>query len=254
MLLPKRTAISPLPPVLMGLLGCLACHAEQPAAVPLDASVPARRAAQAFVHCVEQDGAHCVDWAASQGAWDAFSLLGWLESGSPMAILRAFSRELDHHRDIRSVEARFMAQVQTYAPVLRGAGCETTKMLPTGDLVGPLRAGAQQRLTTLGLWTDEVGEVVAGLAQEASDGLGDGYLTRLDCPEDPWRFYVATAQDGGRYAVVGLVAALPRFLGGEGQDREVSDRVRSRVLGGSSAVAAGEGTLHPWLPLPVEEI
>lgn len=232
----------------------VACRPDTPAPPERDASEPARRAAQAFVHCIEQDAAQCVRGSSHDGAWDAFSLLGWLGSGSPTAILSAFSRELEHHADARNVQRRFVARVENYAPVVRGAGCQASSMLAMSELLPKVRGEAEARLGRLGLWSAEVSQVVDGLANEATDGLHDGYLARIDCREDPWQMYLATAADSGRYTVVGLVPALPDYLGGEGQSREVSRQVQSSVLGTAGSVAPlQEGVVHPWLPFPVEE-
>ena len=240
--------------LLAASLGVSACKPEAPAPPQLDAAEPARRAAQGFVHCIEQDAAQCVQGAERQGAWDAFSLLGWLGSGSPIAILGAFARELEHHSDPRHVQRRFVARIETYGPVVRGAGCETSQMLPIAELLPKLRQETQARLGRLGLWTAEVAQVVDGLAGEAEEGLADGYLVRVECREDPWQLYLAAASSGARYHVVGLVPTLPQYLGGEGQNREVSHRVQGRVLGAKgSVVTVQEGIVHAWLPFPIEE-
>ena len=69
---------------------------------PPDPTLPAKRAAQAWVHCLEQSGGACVTNLTQFGSWDAYALLGWLATGTPTSILSGLRRELQHHRDPRS--------------------------------------------------------------------------------------------------------------------------------------------------------
>lgn len=231
-----------------------ACDKETEARKPAEGE-PARRAAQSFVHCVEQGGAGCVQSDPKLGSWDAFALLGWLGTGSPTSILSALPRELDHHRDARSVERRFVQQIDRQREPLRGAECRTERVDKLGPMVPKLVQAAQTRLTAMGLWNGELQNVVEGLASEASRGLDTGYLVSMRCHGDPWELYVATTSEEQRQVVVGVLTSLPEFLGGAAPSRNSSEtRLTSIKVGGTSQMAAvQEGTVDSWIPIAVEE-
>lgn len=232
-----------------------ACKPPEESIAPVDASAPATRAAASFVHCVEGGGSSCVRPGLNHGSWDAFYLLGWLGSGSPLSILQALPTELRNHEDPALVQQRFVREVERYDLAIRGAECDPATHQEVGPLIAKLAQAAQQRLEAFGLWNQELDEVVQGLAEEARTGFVHGYLVTLKCVGDPYRLYLATSDDGGRQQVVGLTTNLPKFLGGDAPDREiVGGRLNSRTLGLSGGVAGlREGTVDAWIPVPMEE-
>ncbi|TPV93358.1 MAG: hypothetical protein B7733_20945 [Myxococcales bacterium FL481] len=235
------------------VVGAMACRADPVTAPAVDPTEPARRAAQAFVHCIEQDAAQCVRTSPRDGAWDAFSLLGWLNSGSPTSILAAFGRQLDRHANPREIQRRFVAQVDDYAAMVRGAGCHTQRVAPVAELLPVLREQGQARLERLGLWSPELAEVVVGLTAEADEGLHDGYLVHVACRQAPWSLHLATASESGRYTVVGLMSALPPALRRDAAVSEGSRPTEARQARVDGTVAPlPEGWVHPWLPFAVE--
>jgi hypothetical protein len=219
-----------------------------------DAGESARRTAQSFVHCVEQGGSVCVDTGARLGAWDAFSLLGWLATGSPISILQALPRELEHHKEARNIQRRFVDLVDRQREPLRGSECRAERSDPLDAMVPKLREVAQTRMTGLGLRTSELEAVVAGLSKEAGDGLRGGYLVSMRCQGEPWELYVATTTQEERQVVIGVMTRLPPVLGGTAPSRDS----RTGRLAGVSIGDAGqldivsEGVVDRWVPVPVE--
>jgi hypothetical protein len=245
---PLRAAVTAL-----ALLSLPACEKEAETRTPAEGE-PARRAAQSFVHCVEQGGANCVQSNPKLGAWDAFSMLGWLATGSPISILDALPRELQHHRDSKSVQRRFVEQVDRHRESLRGAECRTEQVNKLDMMLPKLQQAAQARLSTMGLWNADFQTVVGGLATEANKGLGGGYLISMRCQGDPWTVYVATTTEEQRQVVVGMLTALPEFLGGAAPSRDSSGRLKGKTLGedGSMGVVL-EGAVDAWITIPIEE-
>lgn len=241
--------------VLHVLAATAACKKEVPT-VPLPMAPAQDRAAQSFVHCMESSGSQCVEEQEGLAGWDAFYLLAWLSGGSPMAILEALPQALADHADPRRVQRRFVDEVERYASTVRGAGCEAAGSQPIDPLIDQVAAVATERLRKLGMWQGGMQAVARGLAEEAHEGLGGGYLVRLDCDRDPFRLYAATREREGRHAVVGMVTLLPEVVGGQPPGREVvAERLRSRPLGLSDASAPiAEGMVDPWLAFPVEEL
>lgn len=241
---------------LTAALGASGCKKDTGPARTNTPETPARRAAMSFVHCVEQSGPACVGNELTQGAWDAFSILGWLADGSPTAILEALPRELSHHANARSVQQRFVNEVSRQDNKIRGAECEVKAINEFGSMVPKLREAAQRRLEALGMWRGDLGRVVDGLANEATEGLQGGYLVTMQCQAEPWQVYVATAIEGERHVVVGLMVDLPEFLGGDSAARDAtSGRLRTIDLGTRPGAMApvDESRMDPWLPFPVEE-
>lgn len=240
----------------LGTLVLGGCDKSQGEAGPVPPTVPAQRAAQSFIHCVEIDGGACVDNHPEFGAYDAFSILGWLASGSPTSILEALPRELQHHQTERSIQQRFVSIVDARAMRLRGAECMPEQAVGFNELVPKLTEAVEQRMTRMGLWGADLERVVGALAQEAREGLADGYLVTMRCQSDPWRVYMATTAKDGRYIVVGMMGQLPEFLGGDAPARDANTgRLRSIDLGRASP---GVGTMadelvHPWVQIPIQE-
>jgi len=241
---------------LFGLAAVSGCQGRGGTAEPVPPTVPAQRAAQSFVHCVEIDGGGCVTNHPEFAAWDAFSLLGWLASGSPTSILEALPRELNHHASQRSIQQRFVRQVDDQSMVLRGAECSPENAAAFGELLPKLREAVQQRMTAMGIWGPDLEVVVDGLVEEARRGLADGYLIGMRCQSDPWRVYMATSKGESRFIVVGMLMELPEFLGGDSPARDASSgRLRSIHIGRDSQTmsAAVENAIHPWVQIPVQE-
>jgi hypothetical protein len=235
----------------LALLG--ACKKEQETRKPAEGE-PARRAAQSFVHCVEQGGSGCVHNDPALGAWDAFSMLGWLASGSPLSILQALPSELEHHKSPKRVQRRFVEQVERQREPLRGAECRAERVDKLDAMIPKLEQAAQTRLTEMGLWSGDLDAVVNGLSDEAGRGLGGGYLVSMRCASDPFEIYVATTTQEQRQIVVGVLTMLPDFLGGEAPGRDAADgRLRGITIGDATVGVLQEGTIDPWVVIPVEE-
>jgi hypothetical protein len=217
---------------------------------------PARRAAVSFVHCVEQDGGACVTSENHYGSWDAFALLNWLGAGSPTSILQALRRELEHHRDPGAIQDRFVTLAARYREPLRGAECRADSAVPMTELLPKLTTRVESRMQTLGLWRSDLEQVVQGLAQEALDGLDQGWLVHMTCYGEPYEVWVATTRRDERQVVVGLLTSLPTYLGGRPlSDQVMNDRIGTRVSGGSTTLGVvREGTVDSrWMPFPIEE-
>ncbi len=231
------------------------CKVEAPPSKPLAEGEPAKRAAMSFVHCVEGGNTSCIRSGLSHGGWDAFFLLGWLGSGSPTSILEVLPRQLVRHASPKEVQLRFVHNVERYATLLRGAECNPATVQPLGPLVDQTSQVASQRLQSLGLTGTDMRQVVEGLTAEAKEGLKGGFLVQMTCQGDPYRLYLGTNTEGQRHQVVGMMSVLPRFLGGNAEDRaNVPARLKSRSLGLAGTVVPIEtGTVHPWLPIRLEE-
>lgn len=217
---------------------------------------PAQRAATSFVHCVETDGGGCVVRDPKHGSWDAFSLLEWLGAGSPTSILQALRRELEHHRDPNAVQDRFVTVAARYREPLRGAECRPESATPMSELMPKLVNRVTTRLESLGLWREDLAQVVEGLASEAEGGLSEGWLVHMTCYGDPYEIWLATAKEDERQVVVGMMTTLPSWLGGGPLDDErVEGRIRSGTLGSSTTLGViREGTVDTrWIPIPIEE-
>lgn len=239
---------------LVGALALLgACEKKSETRKPAEGE-PARRAAQSFVHCVEQDGAGCVHNEPQMGAWDAFSMLGWLASGSPLSILQALPSELDNHRSPKAIQRHFVDQVERQREPLRGAECRAERVDRLDAMIPKLEEAARTRLTEMGLWSGDLDEVVAGLSDEAARGLGGGYLVSMRCAADPYELYIATTTEESRQIVVGMMTVLPDFLGGEAPSRDnTAGQLRGTTLGKGQVGVLPEGTVDSWVIIPVEE-
>jgi hypothetical protein len=235
--------------------GLAACKDRDTVKVPLPADDPPVRAAASFVHCVEAGTSLCVKSENTAGGWDAFYLLTWLSTGSPVGILEALPQELVDHTDPQRVQDRFVEEVERYAISIRGAECDASKQFGMDKLIDDAAELARTRLERLGLWKRNMASVVDGLAAEAHDDLGGGYLVRLECVREPYRVYVATRERDGQHHVVGMTTLLPQQLGGDAPSREaIEKRLQSQALGLDAAAAPiNEGDVHAWLPFPVEE-
>ncbi len=247
---PARTTVWAL--AVAGLCACKPKELpEPPRPDPADA---AQRAAAAFVHCVEGGNTACVRTGLPHGAFDAFNLLGWLATGSPVAILEALSRELVAHSDPRTVQGRFVREVERLAGPLRGAECSPVGAQPLEPLVAKLSEVTRARLAAIGMTSADMMRVVDGLTEEATEGLADAYLVRLSCKREPFQLYLAMVPEGPRYSAVGLLPYLPRFLGGEEHPIDAEAGIRSRSLGVSGAAApVPDGAVDRYLPIPMEE-
>lgn len=217
---------------------------------------PAERAATSFVHCVEAEGGGCVKRDPKYGSWDAFALLQWLGAGSPTSILQALQRELEHHRNPMAVQERFVVVTARYREPLRGAECRPESATPLAELLPKLTGRVETRMQELGLWRDDLANIVGSLAREAEDGLSDGWLVHMTCYSDPFEIWVATAKHDERQVVVGMLTSLPSWLGGGPLD---DDRVEQRISGGTLGASTTlgvirEGTIDTrWLPITTEE-
>lgn len=237
----------------VALSGCKTTTTEARSVGPAE---PAQRAAVSFVHCVEQDGGACVTRNPMHGSWDAFALLNWLGAGTPTSILQALRRELEHHRDPLAVQDRFVALAARYREPLRGAECRPESAVPMTEVLPKLVTRVETRLETIGLWRSDLEQVVAGLANEAEDGLGDGWLVHMTCYGAPWEIWVATAKREDRQVVIGMLPSVPTYLGGDPlSDEVVEGRIRGRTSGRSTTLGVvREGTVDSrWLPIPIEE-
>ncbi len=249
-----RVGSSLLAAALLPLLALSACKPDDTGPTKAPAvTEPPRRAAIAFVRCVEQTGSQCVEGSDQLGAWDAFSTMGWLAAGSPLGILKNIRRELQHHSDGKAVLRRFVAQTERMREPLRGAECDAERVIELTPLVNQLTPATKQRLEDVGLLSADMGEVVDALARESS-GLNGGYLVEMKCFGEPYGFYVATAVDGNRHMAVGMLSGLPEFLGGTSPSREIIERsLDSTKLEGTFGGII-EGTVHPYLNIPVESL
>jgi hypothetical protein len=208
------------------------------------------------VHCVEQEGGSCVVRDPGHGSWDAFALLNWLGAGSPTAILQALRKELDHHRDPHAVQDRFVTLAARYREPLRGAECHPESAVPMTELLPKLVSRVESRMTSLGLWRSDLEQVVNGLANEAENGLAEGWLVHMVCYSDPYDIWVATTKREDRQVVVGLLTSLPTYLGGVPMSEDaVEKRISSRVSGSPTSLGVvREGTVDSrWVPIPIEE-
>ncbi len=238
---------------LAALTGCPKTTTEARTIGPAE---PAQRAAVSFVHCVEQEGGACVTRDPNYGSWDAFALLNWLGAGSPTAILQALRRELEHHRDPLAIQERFVVLAARYREPLRGAECQPESAVPMTELLPKLVGRVEGRMQKLRLWRSDLEQVVAGLAHEAEDGLGEGWLVRMTCYGDPYEIYVATTKRDDRQVVVGILPSLPGYLGGQPlSDEVVEGRIRTRTPSTSTTLGViREGTVDTrWVPIPIEE-
>jgi len=217
---------------------------------------PPRRAAESFVHCVEAGTSDCVAPGENHAGWDALHLLLWLASGSPVGILEVLPEQLAAHGDPLRVQSAFVGEVQRYATALRGAECESTSSQAAGPLIEQAAIAAKSRLDRLGMARTGLTKVIADLRAEAHEHLDGGHLVRLDCRYDPYRVYVATADDDGRIAVVGMTTVLaPQFGGDSPSRRDVDVRLSSTPLGlGGASLPLVEGAVNEWLPFGVEEL
>lgn len=210
-----------------------------------------------YVRCVERSGGQCVQLYDKTAAWDAFAILGWLGHGSPVAILQVLPRELDHHRTPKSVQARMVDLNQSLRERLRGAECEPKQVVALADIVPKLREYVEQRLRKLGVWGEDMNRVVDILTEEAREGLTGGFIVHMGCYGDPYEIFVATASQEERQVVVGMMTALPLFLGGTTPSREIVEgRLANPSFDGAGATLGviREGTVDSaWLPFPVEE-
>ena len=249
-----RTGSTLLAAALLPLLALPACKPKDDAVrPPPPATEFPRRAAIAFVRCVEQSGSQCVEGSEQLGAWDAFSVMGWLASGSPVGILRNIRRELAHHSNGRAVLRRFVATTEAMREPLRGAECNAERVIELDPLLAQLHPATKTRLENVGIWNTDIERVVDGLLTESGQ-LRGGYLVEMTCLGAPYSFYVATAVDGERHMAVGLLSGLPEFLGGSAPSREVVERsLKSTKIDPGMEVVA-EGIAHPWLNFPVEAL
>lgn len=240
----------------VGLAALLAfgCHAKVELATLPDAP-PASRAANSFLHCVEGTNSLCVHGGPGASGWDALAILAWAAYGSPGAISTYLPEQMKRHEDPRSVERRFVEEVERYSITLRGAGCMAVAEQPLAPIVQRAAARTMERAKALRLWPREIVEVVEHLRQEADVALREGTLVTMSCDSDPFVVYTATTLRDGRYKVVGMTTLWPEPLGGTTLDPEkVTARLHGRALGltGGSGVAS-EATISPWLPFAVEE-
>lgn len=217
---------------------------------------PPRRAAESFLHCVEAGTSGCVQPGDNHGGWDALHLLLWMASGSPLGIIDALPTQLVRHEDPLVVQEEFVAEVERYADVVRGAECDSTSAQPMHPLIEKAGTKANERLRRLGLASSGLGKVIEGLQKEAHEQLDTGHLVRLDCRYDPYRVYLATHERDGRIVVVGMTTLLDPAFGGDAPSRkDVDVRLTSRPLGlGTSQAPIIEGAVDPWLPFPLEEL
>ena len=232
------------------------CKVEVGTAAPVGPAEPARRAAQSFVHCVESEGGGCVSNNPKQGSWDAFAILHWMGSGSPTSILQALRNELDHHSNPYEIQDRFVVLTSRYREPLRGAECRSDSAAPLAELLPQLNGRVESRMQSLGLWRPDLQAVVDGLAAEADAGLDEGWLVHMICYDDPYEIWIATAKDGERQIVVGMLTSLPSWLGGGPlNDERVEGRIRGKTRGQSTTLGViREGTVDSnWLPFPIEE-
>lgn len=237
-------------------LSATGCKRDKQTAEPPDPTMPARRAAQAWIHCLEQNGGACVKDHSQLAAWDAYAILGWLATGSPTSILSGLRRELQHHTDSMSVQRRMVAVSDTTADELRGAECRGVDALPFEEVLPKLKASAEARMDYFGIKNDQMGSIIDGLNEEASAGLMGGYFVTMECVNAPYVAYVATAPNDDHFVVAGMMMELPRYLGGvvEARDRDTGQLLKMR-MGDSkqTSTSSMEGTVHPWINVFVEE-
>jgi hypothetical protein len=233
-----------------------ACNRGDEVTHPIPDEPPASRAAASFVHCVEAGSSACIKAQQTSGGWDALHLLSWLGSGSPAAIIQTLPRQLATHTQRDAVQGRFVDAVERYSAAIRGAECDAVQTQEAGPLVDKASQTAVERLEGFGLFNRSMAKVVEGLAGEAHEELDGGHIVHMNCKDDPYRVYLAVREgDGGEQIVVGFTTYWPEYLGGELPSREVvEERLHSRWLGlGRAGPPIAENTIHPWLPLPIEE-
>jgi hypothetical protein len=224
---------------------------ETRTAKPVAETERPRRSAIAFVRCLEQTGGQCVQPHDGLYGWDSFSLLGWLASGNPPGILRSLGTQLREHSDTVLIQRRFVAWMNDLREPLRGAECQPAAITPLKDLLPSLRTAAETRLSNLGLWNADFQGVVGTLSEEASEALSAGYLVEMTCLSSPYGFYVATADEDGIQVAVGMLSALPSFLGGEPPGRQ---QVEGRLSGVTPIANANDKIVSPWIPVSLEEL
>ena len=233
-----------------------ACVSNQQAPAPHDPTVPAQRAAQAWVHCLEQNGGACVSNYEQFASWDAYALLGWLATGSPTSILSGLRQELQHHRDELSIQRRMIATSEAASAELRGAECRSVDVMKFVDVIPKLEAASRARMEYFGLLNGQMNTIIDGLVLEAKVGLDTGYFVTMECANEPYSTYVAAAQHDEHYIVAGMMLELPDYLGGS---RPIRDRDTGELLpmrtGESRATETSslEGTVHPWINIVAEE-
>lgn len=245
------------PPMLIAAaVALLGCQPKTDLVRTVGPAEPAQRAATSFVHCVEAQGGECITRDPKQSSWDAFALLEWLGAGSPTSILQALRRELEHHRDPHAVQDRFVVLTSRYREPLRGAECKPESATPLPELLPKVTSQVESRMKAMGLWRDDLAGVVSVLAEEAEDGLSEGWLVHMTCYGDPFELWVATAKQDDRQVVVGMLTSLPSWLGGGPlDDQRVEGRIRSGTLGNATTLGViREGTVDSrWIPIPIEE-
>ena len=232
------------------------CKRNEEVQRPPDPALPAKRAAQGWIHCLEQSGGACVSNLEQFASWDAYALLGWLATGTPTSILGGLRRELQHHRDPRSVQRRMVDNADITASELRGAECQGVDALPFDEVIDKLASCAESRMNYFGINNAQMAEILKGLADEARQGLSGGYFVTMECASAPYAVYVATAPHADHFVVAGMLMELPRYLGGEMASRDPQTgalfpmrTTRSK----QTATSSEEGSVHPWINIPVEE-
>ena len=233
-----------------------ACASRKEPPKPPDPTVPAQRAAQAWVHCLEQNGGACVSNHKEFASWDAYALLGWLATGSPTSILAGLRKELQHHRDEMSVQRRMIAVSDAAASELRGAECQTVDVMNFSDVIPKLDAAVRARMEYFGLLNGQMDSIIQGLVSEAKGDLNTGYLVTMECANEPYSAYVAAAEHDNHYIVAGMMLELPDYLGGSRtiRTRDTGALLPMRTgLSKATETSAVEGTVHPWINILVEE-
>jgi hypothetical protein len=233
-----------------------ACAPRRVPPAPPDPTVPAQRAAQSWVHCLEQNGGACVSNYQQFASWDAYALLGWLASGSPTSILAGLRQELQHHRDERSVQRRMIAISDAAAAELRGAECRSVDVMEFTDVIPKLEEAAKARMRYFGLLNGQMETIIQGLVAEATDGLNTGYFVTMECVNEPYATYVAAAEHENHYIVAGMMLELPDYLGGSRpiRSRDTGELLPMRTgVSKATETSAVEGTVHPWINIVVEE-
>jgi hypothetical protein len=164
-------------------------------------------------------------------------------------------RQLEAHANARVVQGKLVGSVQRHQAQVRGAECNPVAADPIGPKIPELAEAARGRLRGLGMWNDQMADVVANLSAEAKEHLERGYIVSMRCRTDPYQLYVATSFEENRHVVVGLATSLPRFLGGEAPNHEViKSRLSGKALGVSdSSIGVTEGQVDTWIPVPMEE-
>ena len=255
----SKSAIAPGDPwhlraSILALTLCSGCKAGTEAVAPVDATKAVTRSAQSFVHCIEQTGPQCVGQGELMRGFGSLSTLAWLEDGSPLTLLSLGDSVLAARHDTDRSQGQFVSQINGVYSAVRGADCTVQHTESLENAVGTLKVTAVNRLEGLQMWPSQRAEVVDMLAKESLEALPNGYIAAIECSAEPWRFYLVTAEHGGKQAVVGMMRVVPKSIEsmmGQAPLALEQDNAQARAPRGYAL--QDDSMLHPWIKVPAEE-